>query len=429
MQTLAELILRSQKVCPETRLAVAGYSQGTQIVRGAVDRLLPANATAKISSVVLMADPQYLLPVKGIEDQDKVIELCNRNDAVCSDRFKTAQSPHVAGVAHLMYGHFGPLASAHVLERAGLKEWSERNLQDSESQLASAEVLESPDMDATVERLSDLGQDGMFKKRDLEVAAGRLRGLETLGMGSVVERFRKPFIIPPKVFDNNETPETPGPAATVAALAWKNRTRPAPQPPRVLDEEGLPPAGDGTVRKAPNLLLPGASGDADLASAGPGKVKVSRPLPLIHGLSPLDDSDLSTTGAENNASNIDGQGISAEATTLDWAVGQVLHHEDRKLEKRPDDVVTESIEDLVVGDSPSSEVLEPKPSERKNGLLYSLEHAATKAAVWAVKGTKVVMHCLDPIGEAGINLFAKMIRMTGYRLKWKIGTVPTIGRY
>ena len=71
----AKLINHTFAACPNTPLLLSGYSQGAQLVHQAA-AALPANTTAKISSVVLFGDPKNGTAIQGIA-ADKVLTICH----------------------------------------------------------------------------------------------------------------------------------------------------------------------------------------------------------------------------------------------------------------------------------------------------------------------------------------------------------------
>jgi len=51
------MVADTMKACPNTKMVMAGYSQGGQLVHNAA-QLLPAATMAKVSSVVIFGDPR-----------------------------------------------------------------------------------------------------------------------------------------------------------------------------------------------------------------------------------------------------------------------------------------------------------------------------------------------------------------------------------
>ncbi|PNH43695.1 hypothetical protein VD0004_g3840 [Verticillium dahliae] len=93
--------------CPDTKIVMAGYSQGALVVRSTA-AALPAGTMAKVSSVVTFGDPRNPAPIAGANG--KTLILCQPNDAVCSGGFIT--------VAHLTYGANATAAAAFVVQKA-----------------------------------------------------------------------------------------------------------------------------------------------------------------------------------------------------------------------------------------------------------------------------------------------------------------------
>jgi len=74
----AKLINTTLAACPSTPLLLSGYSQGAQVVHLAAASL-PANTTAKISSVVLFGDPKNGTAIQGVA-ANKVLIICHASD-------------------------------------------------------------------------------------------------------------------------------------------------------------------------------------------------------------------------------------------------------------------------------------------------------------------------------------------------------------
>lgn len=79
----AKLINTTLAACPSTPLLLSGYSQGAQVVHLAAASL-PANTTAKISSVVLFGDPKNGTAIHGVA-ANKVLTICHASDEYVSN--------------------------------------------------------------------------------------------------------------------------------------------------------------------------------------------------------------------------------------------------------------------------------------------------------------------------------------------------------
>jgi len=69
------------KACPDTKLALAGYSQGGMVVRNCA-AFVSDSARAKILAIVGLGDPFNGAPVKGVS-ADRVKSICYTQDGVC----------------------------------------------------------------------------------------------------------------------------------------------------------------------------------------------------------------------------------------------------------------------------------------------------------------------------------------------------------
>lgn len=126
----AKLINHTLAVCPNTPLLLSGYSQGAQLVHQAAASL-PANTTAKISSVVLFGDPKNGTAIQGIA-ADRVLTICHSgrlpyyesvlegalNDLTGDDICKGGDD---IGISHLNYSLDAGTAAMFALGSAGAK--------------------------------------------------------------------------------------------------------------------------------------------------------------------------------------------------------------------------------------------------------------------------------------------------------------------
>ncbi|RDW66012.1 cutinase-6 [Coleophoma cylindrospora] len=92
--------------CPNTKLAIGGYSQGGQIVHNAV-ALLPAATAAKISSVVIFGDPDDGKAVANV-DSSKVLVVCHTGDDICL-------GGDLILLPHLTYGEDATTAASFIV--------------------------------------------------------------------------------------------------------------------------------------------------------------------------------------------------------------------------------------------------------------------------------------------------------------------------
>lgn len=95
--------------CPDTKLVMAGYSQGGQLVHNAA-KLLPAATMAKVNSVVIFGDPDDGEAVTGVSAaQTKVI--CHAGDNIC-------QHGDLILLPHLTYSQDAATAAQFVVAAA-----------------------------------------------------------------------------------------------------------------------------------------------------------------------------------------------------------------------------------------------------------------------------------------------------------------------
>ncbi|KAN0104468.1 Cutinase domain containing protein [Hyaloscypha variabilis] len=109
---MAKLINTTLAACPNTPLLLSGYSQGAQLVHLAAASL-PANTTAKISSVVLFGDPKNGTAIQGIA-ADRVLTICHSGDDIC-------KGSDDIGISHLNYSLDAGTAAMFALGSAGAK--------------------------------------------------------------------------------------------------------------------------------------------------------------------------------------------------------------------------------------------------------------------------------------------------------------------
>ena len=110
--TMSQLVQQAIKQCPDTKIALSGYSQGGLVVHNAATQSgFPASS---INSVVIFGDPFNGQAVKGI-DSSKLLEICADGDDVCngSGSFSITQ-------AHLSYGNNAGQAADFVSKAAGV---------------------------------------------------------------------------------------------------------------------------------------------------------------------------------------------------------------------------------------------------------------------------------------------------------------------
>ncbi|ORY56166.1 cutinase [Pseudomassariella vexata] len=108
---MAQLVQQAMQDCPNTKVVMAGYSQGGQLVHNAAQQL-PTATAQKVSSAVIFGDPNNGDAVKGVSaDQTKVI--CHTGDNIC-DGGTLILTPH------LTYGSDANEAAAFAATTAGM---------------------------------------------------------------------------------------------------------------------------------------------------------------------------------------------------------------------------------------------------------------------------------------------------------------------
>ncbi|KAK1985803.1 cutinase [Colletotrichum cereale] len=107
----AQVASRTLTMCPNTRLTMSGYSQGSQVARLAIAQLTP-DQQARISSVVLFGDPLGGAAVPGI-DETRLLVICHTGDNICEGG-DLVLSPH------LDYSGDAPTAALFVMQRSNL---------------------------------------------------------------------------------------------------------------------------------------------------------------------------------------------------------------------------------------------------------------------------------------------------------------------
>ncbi|GKT45567.1 cutinase [Colletotrichum spaethianum] len=107
----AQVASRTLTMCPNTRLTVSGYSQGSQVARLAISQL-PPDQQARISSVVLFGDPLGGAAVPGV-DGSRLLVVCHAGDNIC-------EGGDFIFSSHLDYSTDAPTAALFVMQRSNL---------------------------------------------------------------------------------------------------------------------------------------------------------------------------------------------------------------------------------------------------------------------------------------------------------------------
>ncbi|KAF1944668.1 cutinase-domain-containing protein [Clathrospora elynae] len=103
--TMYNLINTAVTKCPSTKIVIAGYSQGAQLVHTATQGLSAANA-AKVSAVVTFGDADQD-ETFGSVAASKVLIICHTGDDICLNG-------NIITLQHLDYQKDAPKAAAFV---------------------------------------------------------------------------------------------------------------------------------------------------------------------------------------------------------------------------------------------------------------------------------------------------------------------------
>ncbi|PSS00568.1 cutinase [Coniella lustricola] len=79
--TMAKLVQQAMASCPDSKVVMAGYSQGGQLVHNAA-AMLPANAVSKVAGAVIFGDPDNGAAVAGVPAA-KTKVICHAGDNIC----------------------------------------------------------------------------------------------------------------------------------------------------------------------------------------------------------------------------------------------------------------------------------------------------------------------------------------------------------
>ncbi|KAI7783419.1 cutinase [Diaporthe eres] len=120
---MADLANKTASACPNTKIIMAGYSQGAQVVHNAMEKVAAmsntttapnnVNVASRVSSVVLFGDPRNGTAVAGV-DQARVLSLCNAQDDIC------AKGGDKITLDHLTYNRNAPQAAMFVMQKSAL---------------------------------------------------------------------------------------------------------------------------------------------------------------------------------------------------------------------------------------------------------------------------------------------------------------------
>ncbi|KAF9870068.1 cutinase [Colletotrichum karsti] len=108
---MSQVARQTQSMCPNTKLTMSGYSQGSQVARLAISQM-PPDGQAKISSVVLFGDPLGGRAIPGV-DSSRLLVVCHTGDNIC-------QGGDFIFDPHLNYSLDAPTAALFVMQRSRL---------------------------------------------------------------------------------------------------------------------------------------------------------------------------------------------------------------------------------------------------------------------------------------------------------------------
>lgn len=104
---MANLVKTALAQCPDTKVVLGGYSQGSMVVHNAANSL----SADQVAGAVLFGDP-FKMQAVGKLPKDKVKEFCALGDPVCENGANV--------MAHLSYGANAKEAAQFLLQAAGI---------------------------------------------------------------------------------------------------------------------------------------------------------------------------------------------------------------------------------------------------------------------------------------------------------------------
>lgn len=104
---MASLVKQALKQCPNTKVVLGGYSQGSMVVHNAANSL----SADQISGAVLFGDPFKAQSVGKLDDSKRK-EFCAQGDPVCLNGGNV--------MAHLSYGKNAEEAAKFLVDASGV---------------------------------------------------------------------------------------------------------------------------------------------------------------------------------------------------------------------------------------------------------------------------------------------------------------------
>ncbi|KAF8163708.1 cutA, cutinase A [Crassisporium funariophilum] len=103
--TMANDVTSTASSCPNTKIVMAGYSQGAQLVHNAAKQL-STSVQNRVDAVVVFGDPDDNQGFPGVLNA-RSLTFCNQGDNICA-------GGDLILPAHLTYGQNAPAAAAFV---------------------------------------------------------------------------------------------------------------------------------------------------------------------------------------------------------------------------------------------------------------------------------------------------------------------------
>ncbi|KAM0815334.1 putative Cutinase [Seiridium cardinale] len=108
-KTMASLVTEAMTQCLDTKVVMAGYSQGGQLVHNAA-KMLPAATSSKVAAAVIFGDPDNGDAVQGVSSANTKV-ICHTGDNIC-------QGGDLILAPHLTYGQDANTAASFVASAA-----------------------------------------------------------------------------------------------------------------------------------------------------------------------------------------------------------------------------------------------------------------------------------------------------------------------
>lgn len=105
---MKKLVEQAISNCPDTKIALGGYSQGAMVVHNAAKSL----DDGQVAAAIVFGDPLKEMPVGSVPD-DQVKGFCAQGDPVCANGANF--------MAHIGYGSNAEEAAQFVIQAAGVQ--------------------------------------------------------------------------------------------------------------------------------------------------------------------------------------------------------------------------------------------------------------------------------------------------------------------